>query len=142
MSPDLAQVFTDGTWGFGGNGTIGNLTRTPITVQGKPYPHGLGVVPPSNGASRVVYTLDKKFATLKGKAALNDTSTNAATTVTFRINDDSHELWKSTPRATKSDPVEFSLDVSNADRIELLVDCPGSNNDVHAVWLDPLLIPR
>ena len=57
MGPELAQAFTDGSWGFGGHGTIGNAQFSPITVGGTVFPHGLGTQPPSNGAARVLERL-------------------------------------------------------------------------------------
>jgi hypothetical protein len=140
MGPDFVQVFTDGHWGFGGNGTIGNVDLLPITVQNTPYPHGLGGAPPSNGASRVLYTLDRRYRHLQGKVALNDTATDDATPLTFRIKGDSREIWRSPPVKAKAAPVEFSIDISTVTHLELIVDCPGSNNGDHAVWLDPTLI--
>ncbi len=141
VAPMLAQVFTDGHWGFGGEGTIGNAPLTPITVKGVTYSNGLGTQPPSNGSAHVVYSLDRRYSEFSGEVALNDTSDNASTPLIFRIVVDGNELWRSPGMASHGEPEAFHVSVAKGERLELYVDCRGSNNGAHAVWLNPVLRP-
>ncbi|HVX86675.1 MAG TPA: NPCBM/NEW2 domain-containing protein [Phycisphaerae bacterium] len=141
VAPSLAQVFTDGHWGFGAQGAFGNASLTPITVKGATYLNGIGTVPPTNGSAHVVYHLNRRYARFTAQVALNDTSNNAATPVTFRIVADGTELWRSPPISSHADPAPFDVGITNVDRLELFVDCPGSNNQVPSVWLNPCLKP-
>jgi hypothetical protein len=141
MGPELAQAFTDGSWGFGGHGTIGNAQFSPITVGGTVFPHGLGTQPPSNGAARVHYALDRKFSRLTGKAGVNDTSTALKTGLVFHVVADGREVWHSGPIKSGSEPEPFDVDLKDVKHLELSVTCPGANTGAHAVWLDPVLAP-
>lgn len=141
MGPELVQVFTDGAWGFGGHGAIGNAAFSAIVVNGTSYPHGLGTPPPNRGTARVTYSIDRKFKRFSGKVGINDTSKNLNTGVVFQIKADGREIWHSERMRSGSQIIAFDLDVKDIKHIELNVECTGSNDDAHAVWLDPVVTP-
>ena len=140
MTPVSVSTFHDGSWGFGINGDLGNH-QDRITVNNVLSPHGLGVHPPSSGASTVVYRLDGKYSLLTGKGAINDNCSRSTTALIFRINGDGNELWRGRPIQVRKAPQEFKIDVTGVNTLELVVDCPGSHDNAHAVWFEPALTP-
>lgn len=141
LGPTLAQTFVDGGWGFGANGYLGNVNFERIEVAGTPASHGLGTQPPSGGCARIVYDLDRQFSDFSGSVAIADSGKAPRSALVFHINANGQEVWHSTPIFRSGRPVPFKVDLSGVSRLEMVVDCPGANNDDHAVWVDPILKP-
>ncbi|MCX7805802.1 MAG: NPCBM/NEW2 domain-containing protein, partial [Planctomycetota bacterium] len=142
---DLSEVSAE--VGYGKLGKRGDLgydghdAKAPrsIIVKGIPMSYSLSAHPYSNGISRVVYDLGGRWRLLSGAVALNDDSGRAATAATFKVVGDGRELWRSKPIQMAGVVQEMTVDVSGVKRLELIVDCPGSYGNVHAIWLDPKL---
>jgi len=125
--------------GFGKNGYV--LTFA-ISVRGVKSPNGLGMHPPESGSAEVTYDVPKGAKTFKADAAIND-SNNPASPLTFRVvaTSDGRVLWKSqTPLRNAGASIPCMADVHGVDKITLYVDCPGSPNGSHAVWVEPRFI--
>jgi hypothetical protein len=114
-----------------------------IMVNGVPSPNGLWMHPPTYGSSQVSYVLGKKYHTFKATAAINDSvkSTGAATGLIFKVRGDGKELWKSGQLKAKGASQQFTISVTDIDRLELEVHCPDSDSNAHAVWVEPQLWP-
>src|SRR5207244_91358 len=103
-------------------------------VDGRLSPHGLAMYPARpNGSASVTYRLGRHFLRLEGGAGIDDNCYNRGklrteTPLTFMVRGDGKELWRSRPiqHAGESQDVG-SLDLSGVDKLELVVDCPGSN---------------
>ncbi len=110
-------------------------------VSGVKCEHSLSVHPDHGSSSRVLYKLDKKYLTLSGAAAIGDTpAMRSANPLTFRIVADGKELWRTTIQDSgKKHPVQVS--VAGVKNLELFVDCPGSADFAHALWVEPELVP-
>ena len=132
------QVFTNGTWGFGGNGYLGDINNTRIVVNGVESPHGLGMHSPRGGVSRVVYRLNGQYARLAGKAARHGEG-QSRSPVTFVVTGDGNEIWRSQPIQDSSQSQQFDVSVMNVKLLELAVHCPGHNHGAVAVWSEPRL---
>lgn len=130
-----------GAWGIG-KGTVGGENLTPISVNGDQFPHGLGMHPPSSGASHVTFDVNKQFKHFEAAGAIDDTGDKpTASPLTFRVVGDGHELWRSKPMQTPGSRQSFMVDVANFSKLELFVDCPGYFHGCYAVWLEPRLYP-
>jgi hypothetical protein len=104
-------------------------------VSGVRCDHGLLAHPDHNSSSHVAFQLDKKYRTLSGAAALLDRVQRSATPLTFRIVGDGKELWRATIQESGTNhPLNFP--VASVSKLELFVDCPGSADQAHAVWVD------
>ena len=135
---EIAPVTLEGH-GFGKNGYV--LTFA-ISVRGVKSPKGLGMHPPESGSAQVTYEVPKGARIFKADAAIND-SNNAASPLTFRVvaTGDGRVLWKSkTPLRSAGESIPCIADVTGVDKITLYVDCPGSPNGAHAVWIEPRFI--
>ena len=110
-------------------------------VRGIASPHGLGMHPPSGGASHVEYQLGKRFRRFVGKVAINDSSNGSQSPLTFKVLGDGNELWKSRAIQAPRMPAEFHIDVTNVDILQIVVDCPGDHGAAHAVWFEPEVLP-
>ncbi len=132
------QVFTDGAWGFGGAGYKG-VENVRIDANGEEAPHGLGVHPPSNGTSRLVYHLKGEFSRIEGRAGIDGIVPGSSTALTFDIWGDGKLLWRTGSVRSSRDLREFDVDIDGVDELTLITHCPGSNHNAHAIWIDPVL---
>jgi alpha-galactosidase len=95
--------------------------------------------PKENDSSHVAFHIEKRYRRFCGAAAINDWSNGLPISLTFRIMGDGRELWKSSPLQAASASEPFDVDVAGIGKLELLVDCPGSNFNAHSVWVEPRL---
>lgn len=117
-----------------------NVLGMPLRSGGRRYFKGIGM----HSTSRLTFDLDATYQRLEGTVALDD-SVGAGGSVTFRVFLDGSEAYKS-PLVAGSVPKlksgeHFSLDVSAARRVSLVVDF-GEGGDVldRANWLDLRLV--
>jgi uncharacterized Zn finger protein (UPF0148 family) len=129
-----------GQWPLGRHGALGFDDRW-VCVNGTYYDHGIGQIPPNNGAARVSFAVGGLARRLKGQVALNDYwhDGDSWEPVTFAVYKDGKEVWRSQPTKKKKTPQEFDLNVTGARVIMLETNAPGSSHDAHCVWLDPVL---
>ncbi|WP_254512403.1 NPCBM/NEW2 domain-containing protein [Anatilimnocola floriformis] len=121
---------------FGKNGQF-NEKGTKITVDGKPYEHGLGMHPDN---ASVDYRLDKKFETFRATVAIND-SGKALRPVIFVVEGDGTKLWESRGLKAKASKADVVVNIKGVSRLCLrtffLPNTEGRGGAAHAVWLDP-----
>ncbi len=118
----------------------GDNLRRQVIWRGERAAWGLSTHPNANESARAVFTLAKKHKRLTGAAAIADASGGlAATPLTFKIVGDGRTLWTSPPLQKLSAGEPFDVSIAGIDRLELVVDCPGSCEHCHAVWIDPML---
>jgi formylglycine-generating enzyme required for sulfatase activity len=137
--PAHDPVTLNADWPFS---TQGQIRNEPISVRGIRSPKGLGMHPPESGSAQVTYEVPKGTNTFKADAAINDTG-NAVSPLTFRVVSagDGRLLWKSpSPLQKGGASVPCIADVNGVNKITLYVDCPGSPNWAHAVWIEPRFI--
>jgi hypothetical protein len=129
-----------GPWKYGTKGDRGD--GNPIQVNGKASPRGLGLHPPdAPGAASASYRPGKRAATLRTTVALNDSATIVFSAAVFEVWGDGKRLWQSQPIKQPRRPQEARVDVTGVDVLELRVRSEGSHFGLHAVWLDPCLLP-
>jgi hypothetical protein len=134
--PAHDAVTLSADWPFSANGQIGNL---PISIGGVKSPKGIGMHPPASGSAKATYDVPDGAQWLVARVGIND-SGNSASPLTFRVVSarDGRTLWKSPqPLQASGSSLPCVANVSGEDRITLYVDCPGSPNWSHAVWLEP-----
>jgi hypothetical protein len=117
-----------------------NTFRRCAVVEGTLRPWALWMIPDAKESASATFSLGGEYRRLSGSAALDDSSQGlAASPMTFRIVADDRELWASSPLQGKKAPEPFDIDVSGVDRLRLVVECPGSHDWCHTVWVDPIL---
>jgi hypothetical protein len=129
-------VVADGWWGKKGT------ARGPvkIAVDGVRAYNGLCTHPATNSFAHVCYALEGKFERFNTGVALNDTSLNEGRTpVTFIVNGDGKELWRSSPVKKWKSIQNCRISVRGVRVLELRVECPGDYMMAHAVWIDPVV---
>jgi regulation of enolase protein 1 (concanavalin A-like superfamily) len=126
---------------FLGKGFTGSDQQTPIQVNGKRYPNGLGTHPPGTGLAKVTYPLNGKMRTFSAVVAINDSAEQNTSPLQFRVVGDGKALWQSKALNTKGLTQACKVDVSGVNVLELQVFCAGAENWAHAVWLDPYVTP-
>jgi len=98
-------------------------------------------MPITHIGARITYELAGKFTRFRAVTTLIDEGDTPATPLVFRVLGDGNELWKSkTIQRRVNQVAEFdSCDVSIAgvQRLELVVDCPGSDIASASVWINP-----
>ncbi|MGD0094582.1 MAG: NPCBM/NEW2 domain-containing protein, partial [Planctomycetota bacterium] len=112
-----------------------------IRVNGVESPNGIFMHPPNNGQSHAAYRLDKRFDIFKAAVAVDDACGDGGnrTPLIFRVVGDGRMLWESKPVPRPKEPQECSVEIAGVEKLELIVDCPGSNQSAHAVWVEPRL---
>lgn len=130
-----------GDWPVGRHGALGFEDRW-VQVNKAYYEHGIGMIPPNNGAARMNFATGGQARRLKGQVALNDYwhDGDAHAFVTFAIYKDGKEVWRSQPMKSKNRPEAFDVDVSGARVVMIETNAPDSAHDAHCVWLDPVLV--
>ena len=130
-----------GDWPVGRHGALGYDDRW-VCVNGTYYDHGIGLIPPNNGAARMSFATGGQARRLKGQVALNDYwhDNDAWNEVTFAIYKDGKEVWRSQPMKSKKRPEAFDVDVTGARVVMIEANAPNSAHDAHCVWLDPVLV--
>jgi len=120
----------DGKMAFGKSATVG----------GQKSPHALFTHPPPNGSASVTYVLGSRYRSFNCRVAINDTAgQEIILPLTFAVIGDGRTLWRSKQIERKGATDSCSVDVTNLKRVDLVVECPGPNENAHAVWLEPAL---
>jgi hypothetical protein len=150
LSPERVVYLTDmeefdvkiGPWPLG-KGDIGDSVRTPVVVNGKAYPKGLGMHPPSAPAfARARYALGRKAQVFKTGIAFNDHNVPGLGPVTFLVFGDGKLLWHSKQLQARQQVEEASVDVGEVNVLELRVQPVGGTWGSHAVWVEPRLFKK
>lgn len=113
-----------------------------VVVDGKPSAHGIFEHPPSDGSASVSFPLDGKYEVFVAGVAINDTArgnNGTVTPLTFAVQGDGKELWRSRPAQKCGEIQPLSVDVSGVNRLTLIVECKGAHGHAHAVWVEPML---
>jgi hypothetical protein len=97
--------------------------------------------PPDLGRASASFRTGKWFAAFKTAAALNDTVSFTHNPAIFEVVGDGRLLWRSLPVRAPRQVQECSLDVTGVENLELRVEAQGSHFGLHAVWLEPRLLP-
>eukprot|EP00941_MAST-03F_sp_MAST-3F-sp1_P000038 g38.t1 len=138
-----------------------------ICVQGKKRKKSILMLPPAGGTTCRCYRLGKKFDTFVVSVGLNDSAfekknveeekkigdeskrenddplsklTSIKVNVSFEVKGDGKSLWKSNDVTARKQMEQCSIKVVDIELIELIVNCKGSNEIAHAIWIDPALI--
>jgi hypothetical protein len=112
----------------------------PMPVCGVTSAHSLFVHPDGNSSSYVAFALGREYKRLSGAAAIDDTVAKSTTPLLFRVVGDGKELWRETiQNSGKKYPL--SVSVARVAKLELFVDCPGTQQSAHAIWVDLELTP-
>ncbi|MDZ7616999.1 MAG: NPCBM/NEW2 domain-containing protein [Patescibacteria group bacterium] len=116
-----------------------NVTGGPPRCGHRQYLKGLGM----HTAARITYRLDGGYSRFQSEVGVDD-STEGRGSVRFRVFVDGRERYTGTPIRGGEPPVAIDLDVSGADRLDLVVDFADRAHVLdHANWLDArLLLPR
>ena len=97
----------------------------------------------THAASTLRFPINKRFASLRGKAALPDylkTKDGKPASVIFEIWVDGIQIWRSRKLTSDDQIQEFELPVVGGSLLELrTLDGGDGNNNDHAVWLDVTL---
>ncbi len=117
--------------GYGREGTL-------IWVGKQKVNKGISTHPPPNGKAFVVWELKAPATEFMAEVAINRTGiARIVTPVTFRVFGDGKVLWTSEPLGKNSKPQTAKISLPNVSRLRLEVECPGSHNSAHAIWIDP-----
>jgi hypothetical protein len=120
-----------------------------IRVKEKQSPKGISMHPESNTHAGAKYRWGKTAGTFLALVALNDSAGapgrppgdgKIPTAVTFLVLGDGKVLWKSSPMDAAGEVQECRVDVAGVKVLELRVDCPGTNVNAQAVWLEPRIL--
>lgn len=111
-----------------------------MPVGGITSAHSLFVHPDGNSTSHVAFTIGREYKTLSGAAAIDDTVMKSTTPLTFRVVGDGKELWRETIQNSGTKH-PLSVSVARVAKLDLLVDCPGTQENAHAMWVDLELTP-
>jgi hypothetical protein len=113
----------------------------PLTVRGMRVPHALWLHPPTNGFSRVTFDVPDGASRIVGAVAMNDSTQDQRTPLTFAILDErENTLWSSRPIKGRGAEQPFDVPLGKTKAITLKVVCPGDWKFAHAVWVDPYFL--
>lgn len=112
------------------------VEKQQVSVQGKRYDTVIG----THASSTLRFPLNKRFTSLRGKAALPDylrTKDGKPGSVVFEVWVDGMQIWSSRTLTSDYQIQEFDLPVVDGNLLELrTLDGGDGNNNDHAVWLD------
>jgi hypothetical protein len=104
-------------------------------------PNGVSTLPPADGTARVVYELGGGYKTLVGACGIDRRGPGSATPLKFRVLGDGRVRWESgAPIQKAGERQEIRVNIEGVKRLELQVECAGSNAGAHAVWEKPRLV--
>lgn len=119
-----------------------SMGRTvPISFRNTKYSKGIGLHPSDNAPAEMRFSVDKKFDTLRGAVAINDSCQKYGkprTSLTFVVMGDGKQLWKSKP-IDYPNSQSFDVPITGVKELTLKVECPGSAHAAQAIWLDPIM---
>lgn len=116
----------------------------PLKLRRRWYNKALSTPPPTRGASSVVYELpDTTFKFFRATVGIDDEVGNRLRTpLTFEVWGDNQLLWKSEPIPKSGVLQTCRVEILTVKRLELKVNCPGSDEFAWPVWGDPRLMMR
>ncbi len=123
---------------IGKNGLLG-FSKDKVVLKGKESLKSLATHPTQGGGAHIRYDLNSRYRALTGTATLNDTAKKINSFLVFTVNCDGKTLWVSKPIKSPADAQQFTIDVSGVQRLDLEIQCSGSNYGAHAVWAEPAL---
>ncbi|WP_425616102.1 NPCBM/NEW2 domain-containing protein [Anatilimnocola sp. NA78] len=130
--------FLSGEWSYGTDqNVLGGQLRTRDQVHSK----GLGMFP----ASRLAYQLDGQYRKLQGSLAIDAQAAAKGSVVLRVLTENDQGQWSTAYESPvirgNEPPVEFSVDVRQAQRMALLVDFADRGDECdYANWLDLRLL--
>jgi formylglycine-generating enzyme required for sulfatase activity len=145
--PGVRRFAKGGRLGYGEGDPRYGFGR--IKVNGRESPHGLSMCALPNTYSAAKYDLRGSARTFITSVALNDSAGGPGrppgdgripTPLTFIVLGDGKVLWSSTPVDTARVAQDCTVDVTGLSVLELRVECPGSEINAQAVWLEPRLL--
>lgn len=131
-----------GPWplGIGTTGTTDHKPSTPIKINGKLYPKGLGLHA-NDPPATATYRLSKSASVFRATVAYNDDNDGKVSgPCHFEVYGDGKLLWKSKAITSRNQFDECLVDVTGVESLELRVSLSGLGFGAHAVWLDPILV--
>ena len=109
-----------------------------VVFQGKTPQHALSTHGKAKGSAFVSYALAGKFRKFKATVGVVDIGGGQpGSPLTFIVIGDGKALWRSKPVERRTVPQLCEVDVTGVRVLRLQVDCPGSNSQARAVWLNP-----
>lgn len=121
-----------------GWGRLGKHGETSRELGIAKHDHALVAMPSSNGSWHVAYQLDSHFSTFSAFATLEATPHHPIA-LAFKVFGDKKLLWRSKPLTKAGESEQCDVSVKKVRVLELQVECPGSNDNAHAAWVDPCL---
>lgn len=110
-----------------------SVTDTPMSINGKPFDHGLGTHAISTFKIRL-YGQATEFHAFCG---VDDNAKSPRASVVFRVIGDGKELWKSPRMTWKQDTVTATVPLKGVKTLSLVVDDAGDGVDFdHGDWAD------
>ncbi|WP_202921438.1 NPCBM/NEW2 domain-containing protein [Anatilimnocola aggregata] len=130
--------FLSGQWQYG---TDQNVLGGQLRTRDQVFAKGLGMFP----ASRLAYALEGKYRRLQGSLAIDAHARLKGSVVLRVLLENDQGVWSAGYESPvirgEEAPVEFSLDVRQAQRMALLVDFAERGDECdYANWLDLRLI--
>jgi len=123
---------------IGKNGSLG-FSKDKVVLNGRESLQSLATHPTQGGVAHLRYDLNGRYRTLSASATLNDTAKKTNSFLVFTVKGDGRTLWESKPIKSPADAQPFTIDVSGVQRLDLEIQCNGSNYGAHAVWAQPAL---
>ncbi|HVC92866.1 MAG TPA: PA14 domain-containing protein [Pirellulales bacterium] len=112
----------------------------PISVGGKPSPHGL-LIHPHDGISSASWDLGNRAEEFTCEVGVADAARPyQRTAVVFEALGDGRLLWRSPPiLKEQTAPCHLTAKdgIAKVRMLELRVVCPGDNAWAHAIWIEP-----
>lgn len=105
-----------------------------ISIKGTPYPNGLFAHAPS----RLTYELGGEYQSLSGTVMMHD-GIRCGDGVTFQILVDGTQVYSSGSLKSGDAAVPFSVNLGEANELELVVNSNNNKECDWSVWGDPLL---
>src|SRR5690606_26550030 len=109
------------------------------TIAGAKFTDSLWAHPFTGRPSRLGFELPCECRYLVGMCAFQDNQQPPFNPSVFRILSEERELWRSPVIRESGKLVPFKVELRGARRIELRVECAGSFDWNHAIWVDPML---
>ena len=135
---DVKEIeFVVGYGSLGKHGSQG-YNSEDVVFQGQTPQHALSTHGKAKGSAFVSYALAGKFRKFKATIGVVDIGGGQpGSPLTFIVIGDGKALWRSKPVERRTVPQLCEVDVKGVRVLRLQVDCPGSNNQARAVWLNP-----
>ena len=115
-----------------------NLSGGPLSAGGRTYLKGIGM----HSASRLTYLTEGRYARFDALLAVDDAAAGQGS-VRFRVFVDGNPKFTSDTLRGGDPPLPISIDISNANRIDLVVDfADRADQWDHADWLDARFVRK